>query len=231
MKFKYWLCETDEQQERMAAFDKYVKAITDLAAKYQSSINPDYIKHEKQTFMTMPIEQLRQEMANLPKYLRDQEFDYQRRQKEREAEQKRSDNRLFGEYDLVEHGYERVVCSHGDPGFHQTGMPAYPMEGIDRQLKGYYGVHVGGGWLGILKRDDYCHGDAYLYTIHTDQMVEDGIPVYQMDDPHVSYRDIRTPDSWIVFSKEKIIPAKYVELDKVVPEDEIEEAPPPYGME
>ena len=127
---------------------------------------------------------------------------------------------------------ERVVCSQGDPGFDKTGMPAYPMEQINAELKGWYGVHVGGGWLGILKRDGYCDsGDAYLYTIEAAQMIEDGIKVYQMDDPHVSYRDSATPDSWIVFSRKKVIPAKYINLDQVIPGDDIKEAPPPYGIE
>jgi len=110
-------------------------------------------------------------------------------------------------------------------------MKAYPMDQVDNKLKGYYGVHVGSGWLSILKRDGYCDsGDAYIYHIHTDKMMHDGIKVYQMEDPHVAYKDINTPDSWIIFSSMETIPAKYIELVDVIPENEIEESPPPYGI-
>lgn len=231
MRFKGWY-ENDETQERTQAFEKYLQALTALAQKYNYPIAQKYIEHERQYFMTMPIDKLRQDMANLPKYLQEREWDMQRRQQEKEREEKKQAGRLRGYYQ-VEDAQERIVCSEGDPGFHTKGMPAYPMEQIDPKLKGYYGVHVGShGWLGILKRDGYCDsGSAYLYTIHCEEMIEDGIKVYIMEDPHVAYRDSSTPDSWIIFSKKKVIPAKYIELDQVVPEDEIEEAPPPYGME
>mgnify|MGYP003419950865 FL=1 len=106
------------------------------------------------------------------------------------------------------------------------------MDQIDAELKGYYGIHVGGGWLPILKRDGYCDdGDAYQYTIHADQMNEDGIEVYEMEDPHVAYRDSQTPDSQIIFCKMDKFPAEYIEQGRTIPEDEIKEARPPDGMD
>jgi len=231
MNFKHWIFENNEQQERLKSYEIYSKAMNDLAAKYKTTIHPKYFEHEKQLFLTMPIEDLRKEMSDLPHTLKMREMDFNRDKLKQDRETKREQGSMHGYY-LVEESHERVVCSKGNPKFDSKGMTAYPMDSIDSKLKGYYGVHVGGGWLGILKRDGYCDsGNAYIYTIHADQMVEDEIQVYQMDDPHVSYRDSATPDSWIIFSKKKIIPAQYIELTNTIPERKIKEAPPSYGME
>ena len=96
------------------------------------------------------------------------------------------------------------------------------------KINNYYGVHVGGGWLGILKRDGYCDtGDAYHYTINC---AESKHPFFIIEDPDVSYKDSRTPDSWIIFSKHKVIPAEIIELTAITREDDIEEESPPDGM-
>lgn len=224
MKFATWL-ETDE--ERLAYFQQYHQALTDIATKYKFNLSSQYMEHEKQYFLSAPIEELRTRMAELPKYIKQQELEYAFKQSQKEKEETRQKNRYKGYY-LAETDHERIVCSKTNPNYDKIGMPAFPMD----NLKGFYGVHVGShAWLGILKRDDYCNGNAYLYTIHAEQMIEDGIKVYQMDDPHVSYKDDSTPDSWIIFSKKKTIPAKYITLDQIIPESKIKEAPPPYGME
>jgi hypothetical protein len=236
MKFKSWLSESDETEERTAAFEAWREAMTGLVAKYGTNMHPDYVEHTRRFYLSAPIEEVRQEAAALPRRLRSQEEDLRREKVRRDAEaakflkSRRAPAAVRG-YDEADSSMERVVCSAGDPGFDKAGMTAYPMEGVDPKLKGYYGVHVGGGWLGILKRDGYCDNDAYLYTIRCDEMNEDGIAVYQMEDPHVSYRDASTPDSWIIFSKKRVIPAKYIELNKVIPEKKVREAPPPHGME
>lgn len=223
--------EVADEVERISAFERYIKSLADLTAKYQVTIHPKYIEHERQSFLTMPIGDLRRRMLELPNFLRDREQDMARQQRETLAKQKREQEslRIDGEqYYRAEDKYERVVCKSRNPGFDKTGMDAYPMK--DLGLDGYYGIHVGGGWLGILKRDGYCDGDAYHYVIHADEMIEDGIEIYQMVDPHVYYKDVATPDSWIIFSEYPKIPAKYIELEKITPEEQIEESPPPYGM-
>jgi hypothetical protein len=232
--FREWLLESEEA-ERTSSFEQYSKALNDLYTRYGSSVSSVYLDHERKTFMTMPLEDLRREMANLPKFLKDQERDLERKKQDLERQSKRDDEALETKreaYYRAENSYERVVCSRGDPGYAKNGMEAYPMDQIDPELKGYYGIHVGGGWLPILKRDGYCDsGDAYQFTIHADEMNEDGIEVYEMDDPHVAYRDSQTPESQIVFCKLQRFPAKYIEQGRVIPEDEIPEARPPDGMD
>lgn len=224
-----------EEAERTQAFELYSKSVNDLYTRYGSSVSPAYLDRERKTFMTMPIEDLRQQMANLPRFLKDQESDLERKKRDADKQRKRDEEALETDRDTyyrAETSYERVVCSKGDPGYAKSGMKAYPMESIDPGLKGYYGVHVGGGWLGILKRDGYCDdGDAYQYTIHADEMNADGIEVYEMEDPHVSYRDSQTPESWIIFCKMANFPPEYIEQGRTIPEAQIKAARPPDGMD
>lgn len=233
--FQTWLTESNDDYERTEAFEKYAQAITDLYKRYGITVHKDYLDGERRNFMTMSIADLRQEIANLPRFLINQERNLEREKRENEKKAKRDKEALIikgNEYYRAEDIYERVVCSKGDPGYDKKGMKAYPMKEIYPELNGYYGVHVGSNWLPILKRDGYCDdGDAYIYIIHADEMNDDGINIYEMDDPHVSYRDSQTPDSQIIFFKLKVIPAKYIEISKIIPEIEIKEAPPAYGME
>lgn len=234
MDFKGWLNES-EDAERTQAFETYISAMRELYGRYGLTVNEKYAEHERGNYQRMPIEDLRAEMARLPATLKNEERRLQLQRSEREAKDKREREALRaggGRYYRADNKYERIVCSRGDPGYGEAGMEAFDMGQVDAGLKGWHGVHVGpSSWLGILKRDGYCDsGDAYIYTIHADEMLEDGIEVYEMEDPHVMDRT-ETPDSQIIFIKAARIPAKYVELTEVVPEDEIEEAPSPYGMD
>lgn len=234
MNFRMWINE-NEEAERTQAFERYSTALNDLHVRYGTAVSQQYLDHERRTFMAMPIEDLRREMEGLPKLLQRTEADLERRRREMEAEERRESGALrvgSDRYYQADNKYERIVCSRGDPGFASEGMQAYDMGQVDASLKGWYGVHVGpSSWLPILKRDGYCDdGDAYIFTIHADEMLEDGLEVYEMEDPHVMDRT-ETPDSQIIFTRLPRIPAKYVELTEVVPEDEIEEAPDPHGMD
>lgn len=232
MNFRMWINE-NEEAERTDAFERFAAALKELHGRYGTTVSQQYLDHERRTFMTMPIEDLRQEMAGLPKLLQRTEGDLERRRREKEAEERREAGALRAgsdRYYQADNKYERVVCSKGDPGFATAGMEAYDMGQVDAALKGWYGVHVGpSSWLPILKRDGYCDsGDAYIYTIHADEMLEDGVEVHEMEDPHVMDRT-ETPESQIIFTRLPRIPAKYIELTEVIPEAEIEEAPDLHG--
>jgi hypothetical protein len=234
MEFIDWLRESEED-ERVKLFNFYVKSFSDLYNKYGFSLANDWINHLRKLFMTSSMDDVMNKISDLPNLLKSNEFSLAREKREKDKQIQQRNNALETRNDIyyrAESSFERVVCSKGNPGFDKSGMIAYPMTGIDNDLIGYYGVHVGGGWLPILKRDGYCDdGDAYLYEIHAEDMNNDGINVYAMDDPHVAYRDINTPESKIIFCKMKLFPYQYIELKKVIPEKDIKEADPAQGMD
>jgi hypothetical protein len=236
MNFFEWLVtENQEQEERQAAYEKSMAAYEAIAAKYKFKLADVWVQNEKKYFEKSPIEEVRESIKNLEKQIKQQDEYYARQAREEEQKRKSAIKSIKGTkqtYQLADTSYQRIVCSEGSPEYEKNGMQAYSMQSVDGKLKNYYGVHVGGGWLGILKRDGYCDsGDAYEYTIHCEEMIEDGINVWIMEDPNVANRDNSTPASWIIFSKKKIIPAKYIELGRITKEKDIKEAPPPYGMD
>ena len=165
-----------------------------------------------------------QELLDQLKFLEEERPKELFRKQQREKEQQRQSEALFGEYQKVYEPWTRVVCDTKNPQFEKLGMPAYEanVADYDHQLKGYYGVHVGNDeeWLPVMKRDEYCNGDAYVYNILCDESPE---PFYIMDDYHISNNE-ENLSGWIIFSKYKVIPANLIKLIEIIPEKKIRQA-------
>lgn len=124
------------------------------------------------------------------------------------------------DYSPSEGHQDRIVCGPEAEQFLITGMPAFDISHIDAELRGYFGIHVGSWlpWLPILMRDGYCSGDIYIFEIDVDAAYDDGIEFYEMPDPHVI--DPEAPSSTLIFSTLKVIPPKYLKLEKKMTEKE-----------
>lgn len=188
-----------------------------------------YVEHVRQWFMTASREEVEQKMKDLPRDLMGTESDLKVRASIRAHEEEQERNALKTKKDTyyrTDDVFTRAVCSSENPQYEVKGMPAWNgnVKNYDEELKGYYGVHVGGGWLPIMKRDSYCDDDAYIYEIDTSLVFNSTKPFYIMDDYHI-VDATHTPGSNIIFSKFEIIPAKLIKLKKVIPYDEIPYAP------
>jgi hypothetical protein len=225
----------DETAWRQQVFQEYIGELTKLQTEFgKSPIAPGYIQHLQKQFMEAPVAAVKERMDNLPNDLRMRRSDYENRARIEKWEQGRQSKSLKtanANYDLADSVYQRVVCSHKNPNFEKTGMPAYDddLYEYDSELKGYSGVHVGDPrkWLPVLARDGYCDADAYVYNIYAEEMAETETPLYVMDDYHVRDRHA-TPDSEIVFGRLRVFPAEIIELVKVIPEKKIKPAPDLY---
>lgn len=178
--------------------------------------------------------------AAMLKYaVEDQENIRNRANMQRESERQQAEkNRLAlhtkeATYERVDYGGYRIVCSDEDPRFEKTGMPMFDGDHaeMDKELEGYMAVHVTSdpdGWLPILMRDGYCDAQyAYVYRLALEEMYNSRAPFYEIEDYHIMDKT-NTPDSQIVISKRKKIPARYIRLVERIDTSEIEEAPDPY---
>jgi hypothetical protein len=230
MRFKKFILESAEDAQREQLLQDYIKMIS---FDGQRSIAPGYIDRLRKQFTTTPLPELIQGIEQDKKDIvyEKQRWEIENQWKTREAERKKLNLRTArNEYERTDDVFERAVCADASPKFEKVGMPAYPDEiaRYDNQLQGYYGVHVGGGWLPVMKRDDYCsHKRAYMYAISTEAAYNSDKPFYIMEDFHVMDRT-SVPNSYILFSKHQIIPANLITLEKVVPVSKIKTAPDPY---
>lgn len=142
-----------------------------------------------------------------------------------------------------------VTIADEDPELDKTGMPAFRITDIDANLKDYYGIHVGNAdeWVPVLLRDGWDAEYVYIYLIDIAAWMADMDEAdieevakndelesieeletlsnrpFVMEDPHPYDRTV-TPDSDIIFSRYKTIPAKYITLDRVLDVADIEPA-------
>lgn len=196
--------------------------------------NPQLFARYLKIFSDSPMEEINYYLDQIKGKARTdyrKEVEYQaRKQRLADKEQKRAVHTDNQTYLRVEDDVERVVCANEDPGFDKTGMPCFPgdLTGQDKNLKGYYSIHVGDArrWIPILMRDAYCDGShAYIYTIKTSELARTKTPFWKFGyDYHISDAS-ETPDSDVIFSKLSIIPAKYIILDDVIDLKDVEEAP------
>ncbi len=225
MRFKLFL-ETDEATLRQQLFQRYIQIIS---FDGQAKIAPDYINHLQQYFNTTPIDEIEKRIKADEVYAQQ---DRRRWEIEQEAAKRKQFN-LAGKYDNYERvndTFERFVCSDGNPEFEKKGMPAFAenVTSHDPKLKGYYGVHCGGAWLPILIRDGYCDSNqAYHYEIDTEPFYNSKKPFYVMEDYHINDKT-NTPNSVILFSKNKIIPANLIRLVEIIDTTKVKPAPDPY---
>lgn len=210
----------------------FEQVITHAIAVY-GSIHPDYLSHAKKQYEAMNAEQRKQ-------WIKEHEESTAREAKHREvikqneiwAKQFKKKDLITknGKYPRVDYSASRIVCSDGNPNFEKKGMPAFPgdLDTHDIELKGYYSIHVGdpNQWLGVMARDGYCDGDAYVYSLDLAALYDTRMPYYEVEDYHIM--DATHLSGIIVFSKRKIVPANIITLKKIIPSKDIKIAPDPY---
>lgn len=229
MQFRNWLNETTDDRAKL-----WAKFQREFQITYQRPLgsNPQLFARYKQIFQTEEITELQFRIDNIQGKGR-QDYRREQEQKIRSARMEdKQDRRALktkkNTYLRVEDDVERVVCSDGDPQYDKTGMPAFHNDLNNPELNDYFAIHVGDAeaWLPILMRDGYCEGThAYVYTIKTSLLARTKTPFYSVgEDYHITDKT-NTPDSDIIFSKFKLIPAQYIELDNVIDLEDVEEAP------
>lgn len=229
MFFKLWLETLDA--ERQALLGEYIRLVT---FDGQRQLHPGYIDVLNKRFAAMTPEQIRQHIEET-RPSAEREKQQWVRDKQREAEIA-AEKEKFPDLETSQETYVRsdsthgrIVCSDEDPQFDKKGMPMYPLNAPDPELKGYFAVHTGSErWLPILMRDQYCDGRyAYVYTIDTSLAYETEQPFYEMEDFHIMDKT-DTPGSDIIFSTRQIIPPEMVKLRKVIDTNNVKPARDPY---
>lgn len=104
---------------------------------------------------------------------------------------------------------EHSISAHKSPKADKLGLHTTNEHPVD----GWNGVFVGDAddWIPVMVRDGYWNDTVWVYEIDFDALAAAGHDYWITEDPNV-FDKTETPSSWLVLTKDKVVPAFAVKL-------------------
>lgn len=114
---------------------------------------------------------------------------------------------------------EHTISSRKSPKAQKLGLRTTAEHPVD----GWNGIFTGDAdeWIPVMFRDGYWSDAAWVYEIDFDALADAGHDYWVMEDPNVMDKT-ETPSSFLVLTKDKVIPAFAVKLRRRISAKECE---------